>query len=66
VDLPQTDLAELFSRDPLKLTKADVGVIVERLRASRKQFNEGVKGAGKVPNAAKAAQAALDLKELGL
>lgn len=42
-----SDLTELFSRDPLKLTKADVSAIVTAYREKRKQFNLGGTLAGK-------------------
>lgn len=41
-----TDIAELFARDPLKLTKADLTAIVTRFRESRGQFTLGNKMAG--------------------
>lgn len=40
------DLQELFSRDPLQLTKADISTIVEEMRRSRHQFNLGNMKAG--------------------
>lgn len=64
-----SDLAELFARDPLKLTREDVGAIVERLRAARAQFAAGgekAKAAGKVPNLAKQEAARKALADLGL
>ena len=33
-----TDIAVLFARDPLKLTKNDIDHIIEELRKRRKQF----------------------------
>lgn len=41
-----SDLSELFSRDPLQLTKEDRKPIIERYRQARSQFNLGVKSAG--------------------
>lgn len=41
-----TDIATLMARDPLELTKADLGEIVNALRASRKAFNLGNAKAG--------------------
>ncbi len=41
-----SDIAELFSRDPLKLTKTDIGEIVAYYRERRSQFNLGDKTAG--------------------
>lgn len=41
-----TDIAELFARDPLKLTKQDLTAIVMRFRESRGQFTLGNKMAG--------------------
>lgn len=41
-----SDLTELFSRDPLELSKTDIQVIVARYREARAQFNLGVAQAG--------------------
>ena len=41
-----SDMAELFSRDPLKLTQDDLAAIVARYREARSQFNLGEKSAG--------------------
>jgi len=43
-----SDLTELFSRDPLRLSKDDVRAIVLAYREKRKQFNLGGTLAGKV------------------
>lgn len=52
-----TDIAELFSRDPLTYTKegGEVRAIVEHMRKSRHQFNLGSMNAGrtKAPTSAK-------------
>jgi hypothetical protein len=40
------DLAELFNRDPLKLTRVDISTIVEEMRKSRHAFNAGNAKAG--------------------
>lgn len=40
------DLQELFSRDPLSLTREDISTIVETMRKSRHQFNLGNVKAG--------------------
>lgn len=42
-----SDLTELFSRDPLKLTREDVASIIAVYREKRKQFNLGGTLAGK-------------------
>jgi len=64
-----TDLAELFARDPLSLSEADIDAIIERLRAKRHEFNltgkaprsaAGRKPSKPSPNADLAAQ--LDIK----
>lgn len=65
-----TDLAELFSRDPLKYSKDDLSVIIAKMRESRAQFNLGNMKAGttkaKAPAAPKTAAgkaaASLNLK----
>lgn len=41
-----TDIAELFSRDPLSLSDQDLQSIIERFRAARGQFNLGNMKAG--------------------
>lgn len=41
-----SDLAELFARDPLQLTKADITSIIEEMRKSRHAFNAGNAKAG--------------------
>lgn len=42
----QTDIAELFRRDPLKHSKQDIAAIVARFRESRHQFAAGNMKAG--------------------
>ncbi len=63
-----TDLAGIFAKDPLDLTKDDIHLVVQHMRGKRAQFLSGNKAAGTV-NAPKpktaTGQAALDLsKEL--
>lgn len=41
-----SDIAELFARDPLKLSDQDLLSIIGRFRAARHQFNLGNKMAG--------------------
>lgn len=41
-----SDIAELFARDPLKLTKTDITKIIEEMRKSRHAFNAGNMKAG--------------------
>lgn len=41
-----SDIADLFARDPLSLTKPDIEVIVKYYREKRAQFNLGDKTAG--------------------
>lgn len=73
---PATPIAELFARDPLKLSDQDLDAIIAHLRQSRQRFVAGNLSAGK-PEAKKsvtqkAGEAALkitgelDLGELGL
>jgi len=40
------DIQELFSRDPLQLTRTDISAIVEEMRKSRHAFNAGNMKAG--------------------
>lgn len=64
-----SDMAELFSRDPLNHTRESIDEIIAYYREARKNFNLGEKSAGKTPKA-KAEKAAgpkltaLDLDEL--
>lgn len=41
-----SDLATLFARDPLQLTKTDIRSIIEEMRKSRHAFNAGNAKAG--------------------
>lgn len=43
---PQTDIAELFSRDPLSHSKQDVNAIIAKFREMRGQYNLGAAMAG--------------------
>lgn len=56
-----TDLSELYSRDPLQLTKDDIEELVKSLREKRGQFAIGNMKAGssKKPTAKQAAVASL-------
>lgn len=58
-----TDIAELFARDPLKLTKDDIEKIVTYYRSCRAQFNLGnlQAGSAKPKKEPKAAAPGLDL-----
>lgn len=40
------DIAELFARDPLDLSKQDLAAIVEKLRGQRVRFAAGFTSAG--------------------
>lgn len=63
-----TDIAELFSRDPLELSEQDLDQIIARFREARGQYNRGNAMAGNTkPKTAKQKQvldlsAKLDLK----
>ena len=70
-----TELAELFARDPLDLTRDDINLIVQKFRDSRHQFVAGNKTAGtvnapkpKTPTGEAAAKLGqqFSLKDLGL
>jgi len=41
-----TDIAELFARNPLELTKDDISSIIAEMRKSRHAFNAGNMKAG--------------------
>ncbi len=71
----EAPIAELFSRDPLGLTKIDISRVVNYMRESRQRFLQGNAKAGtpavKKSPAAKAGSALadqlkLDLSDLGL
>jgi hypothetical protein len=41
-----SDIADLFTEDPLKLTKSNLDEIIAWYRNARNQFNAGAKSAG--------------------
>lgn len=43
-----SDIAELFTRDPLSLTKDNIDTIISEYRKARANFNLGEKSAGSV------------------
>jgi len=49
-------VAELFARDPLKLTKSDIDTIISELRKKRANYMLGEKGAGSMKPAKTAAK----------
>lgn len=69
-----SDLTQLFAKDPLLLTRAEVEEIVKGLRAGRHQFNAGNMRAGSTkPKSSKqkeaeaiASKLSLSLGDLGL
>lgn len=62
-----SDLAELFARDPLRLSQQDLDVIIARYRAARTQFELGAKSAGSSKKLkADTPTVELDLSKLGL
>lgn len=62
-----TDLAELFARDPLTLTRPDVDRLVTELRARRTQFTLGAQKAGSMKAPSAKAKAASELSaKLGI
>lgn len=60
----QPSLAELFSRDPEKLTTSDLSAIVAAFRTARASFMAGKKSAGS--RAQTGSKKLLNLDELGL
>lgn len=58
-----TDIAELFARDPLELTKDDVTEIILHFRKCRAQFNLGAMSAGSTKPKSEKAKAADKLTE---
>lgn len=62
-----TDINELFSRDPLKLTDDNIDEIIEEMRAKRHLFNSGAGTVKKAPAKSKLAKEGSQLKaKLGL
>lgn len=62
-----TDLQELFSRDPLSLTRDDLTVIIEEFRKSRHAFNMGNMKAGSTKPPTEKQKALTELsKNLGI
>jgi hypothetical protein len=64
-----SDLTELFSRDPLKLSKDDVKAIVLAYREKRRQFNLGGTLAGKakvIPAKSQALMSAIKSDDLDI
>lgn len=57
-----SDIATLFARDPLLLSREDIAAIIAHYRQARAQFNLGEKQAGKKPAGPKVER--LDLKDL--
>lgn len=63
-----TDIAELFSTDPLSLTKDNITEIITAYRKARAQFDLGAKGAGSTKKVKEKGPKITDinLAELGL
>lgn len=65
-----SDIGELFSRDPLKLTREDRAAIIAKYREARNQFVLGVKSAGNAKKIkggeVKIKDLDIDLSDLGL
>lgn len=59
-----TDIAALFAKDPLSLTKDDLSAIIAHYRAARAQFNLGEKQAGAAKKLSGPKVEKLDLKDL--
>ena len=61
-DAPQeTDIAELFARDPLELSDIDIGRLVDKFREMRGQYALGNAMAGSTKPKSAKAKATLDL-----
>lgn len=60
-----TDVAILMARDPLSLTRENIDTIISTLRASRHQFNSGIKVGAAPKKAIAAAKLALPGADLG-
>lgn len=57
----QTDVTELFRRDPLSLERPDIEAIIAKMRESRSQFNLGNMKAGSTKAPTAKASATLSL-----
>lgn len=58
-----SDLAELFARDPLQLSNADLDTIIAKMRAMRASFNAGNMKAGSTKPTSEKQKAALALAD---
>jgi len=63
-DVTEISLAELFAKDPLKLTDQDLTRIVNHMRASRSQWLEQEEGKKKAPKQDKTASTSVDISQL--
>ena len=63
-DVNENSLAELFAKDPLKLTDQDLTRIVNQMRASRSQWLEQEEGKKKAPKQDKTASKSVDISQL--
>lgn len=59
-----TDLAELFSRNPLELSPADLDQIIQEMRGMRHAFNAGNMKAGSTKTPKKESESILDKLDL--
>ena len=62
--MTQTDIAVLFARDPLKLTRAEVDAIIAALRDKRRTFGQAAptRARPKAPTKAEKLIEGLDIK----
>ena len=60
MEVPKDSLSELFARDPLSLTKADITTIVAELRAQRAKWVQADAIKQTKPKAEKKAKPSLD------
>lgn len=58
-----SDLAELFARDPLQLSNADLDTIIAKMRAMRANFNAGNMKAGSTKPQSEKQKAALAIAD---
>lgn len=63
---PQIDIAELFAKDPLERSDAELALVVDHFRKNRHAFNAGVSTAGSTKVAKAAAEASKKAASLGL
>lgn len=63
-EVPKDSLAELFQKDPLTLTKADIGIICDELRKQRDKWQKDEVIKANKPAKAKVTMSAKEMDDL--